>query len=291
MLKWITCFFVNLFMFFNLSTANAAMKDMLIYYGWLNAFNSATNSWDNDLVAADMGSNYDILVFGDGIADPSHPDFSNSQYIISKIKADYPTTLIFGYVSANQALQDFQTKASQWDTMVVDGIFMDEMGYDFSVTRQQQNYEIMFVKQLNYATMVFANSWNVNHVLGILDDPSYPNATYNPNLDQSLMDVNDWYLLESFVWNQQASPSPAYFPLDQELDRLDKARLIKQSIPVNLASVAIIDDLDPMGQMHFDRLFKFSHIGKLDAVGSSDLFYGAGTAKTYFWSRPSVTHL
>ena len=149
----------------------------------------------------------------------------------------------------------------------------------------------MFVKQLNFATKIMANAWNVNHVLGILDDPAFPNATYNPSLDQSLMDANDWFLLESFVWNQQASPIPAYFPLEQELDRLDKARLAKASYPVNLASVAIIDDLDPQGQAHFDRLFKMSHLGKLEAVGSSDLSYGASTAKSFFWTRPATSHL
>lgn len=285
----IKAWILSLFMFLCAGSASA-MNDMLIYYGWLNAFNSATNAWDNDLVAADMGTNYDILVFGDGLADPGHPDYANSQYIINKIKTDYPSVLIFGYVTANQSLQDFQAKASQWDTMVVDGIFMDEMGYDFGVTRQQQNYEIMFVKQLNYATKVFANAWNPNHVLGIADDPSFPNTTYNPALDQSLMDASDWFLLESFVYNQQAAP-PAYWPLEQELDRLDKARLLKSMYPTNLASVAIIDDADPSGQMHFDRLYKMSHLGKLEAVGSSDLFYGASTAKTKFWTRPSVSHL
>lgn len=278
---------ICLFLIFS-SWGSYAMDNMLIYYGWLNSFNSATNAWDNDLVAADMGSNYDILVFGDGVADPSHTDFANSQYIINKIKTDHPAVKIFGYVSANQALVDFQAKASQWDTLKADGIFMDEMGYDFGLTRQKQNDEILFVKQMNYATTVFANAWEIRHVLGTWDDPAFPNATHNPTSTQSLMDSSDWFLLESFVWNQSIS---AYWSLEHEIDRIDKSRLIKASYPVNLASASIIDDLDPLGQEKFDRLYKMSHMGKLQAVGSSDLLWGAGTAKSKFWVRPSVSHL
>jgi len=40
--------------------------DLLIYYGWLNSFNSAVHGWDNEKVAQEMAQ-YGLLVFGDGI--------------------------------------------------------------------------------------------------------------------------------------------------------------------------------------------------------------------------------
>jgi hypothetical protein len=64
-------------------------KDLLIYYGWLNPFNSAINGWSNEKVAQDFAK-YSVLVFGDGIQDPSHGDYSNTQVIISRVKALNP---------------------------------------------------------------------------------------------------------------------------------------------------------------------------------------------------------
>lgn len=265
-----------------------AMDDMLVFYGYVNSFNSASNSWDNDLVTADIGSKYQKVVFGAGVADPSHPDYANASYIINKLKTDYPGIEIFGYVSANQSLQGFQAQASQWDTIGATGVFLDEYGYDFGVTRQQQNERLLFVKQLNYATKAMVNCWNVNHALGISDDPAFPNTTYNPTLDASLLDANDWYMLESFVWNWTI---PGYWTLDHEIDRLDKARLAKASYPINLTSITIIDEADPNAQIIFDKTYKFSHLGKLEAMGSADLSYGASSATTKYYVRPSVSHL
>jgi hypothetical protein len=275
--------FVLMFSF----SANA-MDDLLIYYGWLNSYNSATNSFNNDNVVASIGSNYEKVVLGAGLANPIHPDYSNTQYIISNLKANYPAIEIFGYVQVDQPLNDFQSQASQWDTLVVDGIFFDNAGYDFGNTRQDQNDRILFVKQLNFATKVFMNSWNINHVLGTVDDPAYPNTLYNPTADESLMDANDWYLLESFVYNWSV---PGYWSLEHELDRVDRSRLVKASYPVNLAAIAIIDQNDVNAQLHFDRLYKFSHLSKLEAVGSADNAYGASTATTAWYVRPSVSHL
>lgn len=268
-------------------SANAfSMDDLLIYYGYLNSFNSEENSWVNDDVVADIGGKYDIVVFGDGIQNPSHPDYSNSQYIISELKSNYPALKIFGYVSVDQPLQDFQSKASQWDTLKVHGIFGDEMGYDFGPTRADQNARIQFVRELNYATLFFANAWKIDHVLGTVDDPSYPNSTYNPSATESLLGSSDYYLLESFVLVH-----PNYESFEQYMDRGDRARLVKASYPIKLAAGSILDDDDANGQQKFDRYYKGCHLFSLDACGSSDLSYGASSADSKFWTRPSVSHL
>lgn len=277
-----------IFIVFFASPAMGAMDDLLVFYGYLNSFNSSVNAWNNDAVVTDIGSKYQIAVFGDGVADPNHPDYANASYIINKLKTDYPGIEIYGYVTANQALQTFQSKASQWDTIGATGIFLDEYGYDFGVTRQQQNERLLFVKQMNFATKAMVNCWNVNHALGILDDPAFPNATFNPSLDASLLDAADSYMLESFVWNWSI---PGYWGLDHEIDRIDRARLAKASYPINLVSITIIDESDPNAQMIFDRTYKFAHMGKLDAAGSADLNYGASSATTAWYVRPPLSHL
>src|SRR5207249_2405087 len=102
----------------------------MVYYGWLNSFNSATNGWNNENVAQDL-KDYDILVLGDGIQDPAHGDFANTQVILARVKVLNPNILLFGYDSKAQTLSVFQTKATQWNSLGVNGIFMDEAGYDF----------------------------------------------------------------------------------------------------------------------------------------------------------------
>ena len=142
------------------------MKDVLFYYGWLNAFNSAVNGWDNEKVAQDL-ARYDIIVLGNGLQDSGHGDYANTVDIIGRLQALRPDTSIFGYVSSNQSESSFVSKARDWDDLCVDGIFMDESGYDFGLSRPNLNGLIDIVHGLSCATRCFVNAWNPNHVLGI----------------------------------------------------------------------------------------------------------------------------
>jgi len=156
-------------------------KDLLIYYGYPNSFNSATNGWNNESVAQDMAK-YSLIVLGDGVEAPSHPDYANTQIIIPRIKALNPNALIFGYVAVAQTLVNFQSKVDQWNTLAVHGIFMDEAGYDFGKTRAEFNTCVDYVHGKTHAKLCFANAWNTDHVLGTTNDVSYPNSTYNAGL-------------------------------------------------------------------------------------------------------------
>ena len=89
-------------------------KNLLVYYGWLNSFNSAQNSWTNEKVAQEMAQ-YDLLVFGAGIADSTHGDYSNTKVIIPRIKALNPNVKMFGYVSLNQTEANFESEVDEWD--------------------------------------------------------------------------------------------------------------------------------------------------------------------------------
>jgi hypothetical protein len=119
-------------------------KDILIYYGYLNSFNSGVNAWVNEAVAQDF-SKYRIIVFGDEVEVPTHPDYANTQIIIPRIKALNPSCLIFGYIAANQVLANFKTKTDQWNTLQIHGIMMDMSGYDFGVTRAQFNVMLDYI--------------------------------------------------------------------------------------------------------------------------------------------------
>jgi len=266
-------------------------KDLLIYYGWLNSFNSDKNQWNNENVVQDLAK-YDILVFGNGLQDPSHGDYSNTQIIISRLKNINSSCLIFGYVSLNQTLVNFQTKVDQWNTLQVNGIFIDEAGYDYGKNRQEFNTAIDYVHGKSVSKIAFANAWNHDHILGIVNDVSYPNSTYNSGNVASKLIETDWVLLESFPVNTDSFVAASGYELKSEwAARGVKAINLRAQFGVNFASSGIINDDNVKG---FD-LFKFQFISSLmfslDANGTSDSSYGASSAKTKYWPRQELNGL
>lgn len=271
--------------------AHARPNTLLFYYGYLNSFNSAVNQWNNENVAMDMAK-YDVCVFGDGVQDPSHPDYSNTQVILARLKVLKPFIKIYGYVSSNQTISDFETKVNQWDTLQIDGIFMDEAGYDFGVSRDTLNSQIVHVRSKDYADRCFVNSWNMDHVIGIAEDVSYPNVTYNPSLHASLLDSRDIYLLESFAVNTTAySGNDGYATQSDVSIRGEKAIAHRDTFGIQLATLGVIDDDSVTGQQLFDFSYHSSLLFACDYEGTSSTNYGASTAAINFWKRPGKKHI
>lgn len=263
-------------------------KDLLFYYGYPNSFNNATNGYDNEKVAQDMAK-YGIVVLGDGVQDPSHPDYSNTSVIIPRIKALHPSTLVFGYVASAQTIGNFETKVDQWDTLEVHGIFMDESGYDYSVSRSDFNTRVDYVHGTTYAKLAFANAWNTDHILGTTNDPSYPNSTWNPSTVESNLTTTDWILLESFAINTTAySGNSGYESGSQWAARGSKMQTLRATYGVNFAGVGIINNGNASGGDLFDFGFTSALMFSLESYGTSDTNYGSGGTVDY-WTRPDVS--
>jgi hypothetical protein len=262
--------------------------DLLVYYGYLNSYNSAIYGWDNEKVAQHM-ARYNILVFGDGIEASSHPDYANSQIIIPRIKVLNPAALIFGYVAAAQLQANFQTKVDQWDTLAVHGIFMDESGYDYGVNRATFNTFVDYVHGKISAKICFVNAWNMDHIIGTVNDTSYPNTTYNPGLVASRLQSGDWYLLESFTVNTTAySGNNNYATALDWKNRGDKAITHRSTYGLKLASLNVIDNANGSAQPLFNFCWNAALAYNLEAVGSSDTNYAANSSAVTFWNRPRI---
>lgn len=257
------------------------MLDLLIYYGWPNSFNSATNSWNNELVAQDMAK-YNLIVLGDGVQDPGHGDYSNTEIIIPRIKVLNPSVQIFGYADTTLALNTFETKVDQWNTLAVTGILFDQAGYDWGVTRAQFNEKVDYVHGRSSANKCFINAWNMDHIIGTANDPSYPNSTYNPSAVASTLQSEDWYLLESFCVN---TDSGGYQSASDWKARGDKAVAHRDTYNLYLAAVNIIGNSEQNAQTMFNFCYNGAVAYNLNAVGSSDTYYAAGTAAVTFWTR------
>lgn len=103
-------------------------------------------------------------------------------------------------LSSSQRLQigEIKTRIDAWNDMGVDGIFFDEYGYDYDVTRARQNEAIDAVhavksKKRGRQLSVIANAWMLDDVFG-----SDVNPVSNPDGSNSHMGSNDYFLLESF---------------------------------------------------------------------------------------------
>jgi len=263
-------------------------KDVLFYYGWMNSFNSAINGWNNENVAQDMAK-YGIIILGDGVQDPGDGDYANSIIIISRIKELNPQTLIFGYVTTNQEFLQFQTKTDQWDNLQINGIFLDESGYDFGRTRSEFNQRVNYVHGRTYSNIAFANAWFLDRILGTSNDPSYPNSTYNDQLLESELTENEWILLERFCVDDTYGTQ--YEPAAQWLSSLNLAIENRINYGINFAAVSTISN----GSGAANDLFLFSYISSLmlacEGYGTSDVDYAAGTARVDFYNRPNTINM
>ena len=267
--------------------------NLLIFYGWPNSFNSAVNGWNNEKVAQEM-ARYDLIVLGDGIQNSGHGDYSNTSVIIPRIKALNPRAKIFGYVTINQTLSNFQTKVSEWDTLQVHGIFLDEAGYDYgSVStngREAFNEKVDYVHGKTYSNLCFANTWNFDHILGTTNDASYPNTSYNSNLVASNLTQNDYVLLESFAVNS-ASYTNDYETASNWTVRGSKACSLRETYGINVVGSCVIEDghADTTALLNF--AFTSAMMYNLEGFGSSDIYYGASSAKNTFIPRPDVSNI
>jgi len=271
--------------------SSARPDTLLFYYGYLNSFNSAINGWNNEKVAIDMAK-YDICIFGDGVQNPSHPDYANSQVIIARLKEIKPAIKIFGYVSSNQTLENFYTKSDQWDDLEIDGIFFDEAGYDYGVSRDALNSQIIHVRSKAHSKICFVNSWVMDHIIGIENDINFPNSTFNPNLHESLLDSRDIYLLESFAVNTDAySGNNGYATQSDVSIRGNKAVTHSKNFGIKIATLGVINDDSSSGQQLYDFAYHSCLLFGFEYEGTSSVSYGASTAAVKYWKRPGIKHI
>ena len=269
-----------------------APANLLIYYGYPNSFNSGTNGWSNEAVAKDMAK-YDLIVLGNGVSDPGHGDYANTQVIIPRIKALNPYAKIFGYVDAALSLSAVQEDIDDWEDLEVHGIFFDQAGYDYGTTttnsRSAMNTKVDYVHAQTHAKLAFMNCWNMDHIIGTTNDASYPNSTWNSGAIASTLTSDDWYLLESFVVNTGAYSGDHVQSKSDWTIRGNKAVSHRSTYGINLAAVGIIENGHAGAQDLFDFHYISSLMYALDAIGSSDTSYASSSVTVPFYDRPDLS--
>ena len=185
-----------------------ARKHLLVYYGYPVAFKGI---WNAAAVAAEIAANYDYWVVGDTYQDPAHEEYASTVSIVNAVRA--AGCKVYGYVpiglsTSALTLAQMQARVDQWATIGVDGIFLDEFGFDYSNTRTRQKSIVDYVhgKGLPYC----ANAWtaedfmcdDVNELPWPSNDWRYQNfVTGNPTNLPLTRTAGDSYLIENFCFS------------------------------------------------------------------------------------------
>ncbi len=161
---------------------------LLVFYGYPSSINT---TWSVPGAAQEFGR-YDFVVWGDGLDDPSHPDHANAVAILAH--AATSATRIFGYVdlgvsTQNLSVSQIQSRLGRWDAMGVNGVLLDDFGYDFGVSRARQNAAVDHAHTLGLA--VIANAFRPTDAFGGAD------PVHNPSGLGTSLGSGDYYLYES----------------------------------------------------------------------------------------------
>lgn len=246
---------------------------LLIYYGIPKAVNHV---WDENR-AAEIFAQYDVLVFGENLEEPTHPHHHSTQHVLSFARRIEPHIRVYGYVdlgvtTVNHSMAALKDKVRKWKALGADGIFLDDAGFDYGVSRARLNETVRYVHELGLSA--FINAWDPDDVMGSAVHP-----LYNPNGAATALDRRDIYLLEDFLLptdiNAGNSPS-AFHPSFRE--KMDASLRYRTQLGVKLMSVSSIDytRYTPLALRKFFRLNEVTAgVFSLDAYGIAPLHYSA----------------
>ncbi|MBL8297091.1 MAG: hypothetical protein JNN30_01980 [Rhodanobacteraceae bacterium] len=249
---------------------------LLIFYAWPSTINGANA---NVAVAAGHFGQYSHVVLGNGLQDAAHPDHQRTRSIMAH--AGTAQTLFFGYIPLGARPGDFNLslgaiaqRVQQWAAMGVDGILLDEYGYDYGVTRERQNAAVSAVRAQSLA--VIANSWRPEDAFG--SQVSGANASGAA----TLLDSRDYYLSESHQLRNGVLVDPAAW-----LAKEQSVSQFRAQIGFKVLSVTTSDLSGTFNAQWWNYAWYSAALFDHAAVGWGELYYSAGNALAPFRARPA----
>ncbi len=166
---------------------------LLIYYGWPSAVNQTFSISG----AAGVFGQYDIVVLGDGLQNgpgtsSPHPDHFNTRGIVNHALTsgtDFYGYIDLGVTTQNLPLAEIYRRVDAWKAMGLEGVLLDDFGYDFGVTRARQNAAVEYAHQ--QGMRVIANGWRPEDVFSTAVHAN------NPLGLAPALGASDYYLSES----------------------------------------------------------------------------------------------
>ncbi|MCU7667406.1 spherulation-specific family 4 protein [Bacillus thuringiensis] len=198
------------------------INQLCIFYGWSTYINNSGGIIDK---AVQQYENCKVVILGDGMEHSSHEDHENTKTMIPILTSK--GIEVYGYVTIGVSTVNLDEKTwkqyiDEWKSMGVTGIFLDEAGYDYGVTRERQNAVIDYIHDSGME--VFINAWNIDDALADKDEKGNDNPSHMKN--------RDWFLLEDWRIGQGNSEK-----LSDMVNRGQKAIDYKKQKGIRIATV------------------------------------------------------
>lgn len=249
----------------NVGSGGAGPNNLLVYYGWPIAYQGL---WDAASVAQSIANHYDTYIVGDAYQDPSHESYANTVQVLAQLKI--AGVKLYGYIplgvnNDNLSLATIQTRILQWKTLGVDGIFLDEFGFDYQVTRQRQIDAVNAVHAQNLAYC--ANAWTWQDV-GCDHDNDLPETwaqndwrrvnfrAYNPDNLVLPRTSNDAYMFENFGFDHNGPKNQFEF--------LERAKVMRatNTDKLKIWALGVLPE-DPQGTLNTTLSAPFTTVGEI----------------------------
>lgn len=235
-------------------------KKLAIFY----AYPSTINGTYTVPAAVLVYNDYDLVVFGAGVEEISHPDHQNTIDIIANSSADF-----FGYIDATLNLNVIKNKISKWATMGVEGIFIDQFGFDFGLTRGKQNSILNDVHTKNL--IAFVNAWEPDDVFQQVNNVA------------CCIKPGDWYLAQSHYIKEGE-----YQNLNEWETKSNKLVNYKQTFNINVACITTTISSIGFDQNKWDNAYYAHAIYNFDASGWGEPLFSAQSAQLPFRQRKDI---
>lgn len=163
-----------------------------------------------------------------------------------------------------------KAKIDQWAAMGVNGVLLDEAGWDYEVTRARLNEIVDHCHEKSRKALV--NAWEPDDVMG-----NEYNEQYNPNQTPTKMDYRDYYLSESFLVNTGAYTNNYMTPYMFKTKH-DKLVAYRKSLRVKMLGIGVVE-FNLFSDAETEHFFRMVEAGAciycLDGYGVSAYRYSA----------------
>ncbi|GAB5521106.1 MAG: hypothetical protein RhofKO_33570 [Rhodothermales bacterium] len=247
-------------------------KSLLVYYAWPSVINGATTIEE----AAQTLGQYDYVVLGEGIEYAVDPN----AYLVRRHPA-MANTKVFGYVDVgvttqNLPMQEILTRIAHWDGFGVAGIFFDNFGHDFGVTRERQNEAVAMARRAGLPVMV--NAWDPDDVFSTEVDP-----VYNPDGVAIDLTYRDFYFVESYQVQEGD-----FVSMYMWREKAEKLAAYREAIGFNIMSVTTPRTDGRYDEAAFHYAWHSALLDEHTAIGWGEPDYSASSARAPYRLRPNA---
>lgn len=274
-----------------INTSSMKIPKLLTYYGYPVGVNKV---WDEDY-ASSYFSQYDYIIFGDKVQRPTHSEYDSSIRIISKVKQLNKNIIIFGYIplgvsTENRSIDTLKADIDSWIVAGAEGIFVDEFGYDYLVTRERQNEIVDYIHSKGLPA--FVNSWEPSYVFekdNIYLD--WEDFNGNPNNIPTSIGDKDYAMIEGFMVKDNSSSNEKCggFVSKWSFEKYDDWVRYRREFGTKIIGQNIIDETKPNYDNKVDMTFGCAYLYSLDAIGIARSDFGSSKSDLLTYEEPTLT--